>query len=185
MFLVMFIYLAMAAPLSGCVNASLSARQGEALVCLRIAGLELMKFTGLFDHETDRGISVEEILSLLKEGKSNGKQRRKRLRSIKRLLFRCARISELNIRGQIGLDEAWNTALAAGSVRAAVYSVLSFLRMAERATVCILPDYSSACFCVHLRCIFSVRAGDLMFSAIKAALQQAAGKEIVHAAASH
>lgn len=183
MFLVMFIYLAMAAPLNGCVNASLSARQGEAIVCLRIAGIEVMRYLGLFDRDTDRGPSAEEILSLLKERKDSASGMRKR--NVKRFLFRCAGIDAISVSARVGLEEAWNTALAAGSLRAALFSLMSILRISEHASVFVVPDYSSACFCVHLRCIFSVRVGDLMFSAIKAALQQAAGKEIVHAAASH
>ena len=186
MFIVMLIYLAMAVPVSGSVHASLSTRQGEALVCLRIAGFDLMKYTGLFDQNTDHEISVQEILMRLKEKReSTGSQHQKRSRRIKRFLLQCASVNEININASVGLGEAWSTALAAGSIRAVLFSAFSFLRIAEHTAVYVVPDFSSAGFCVHLRCIFSLSAGDVMFSAIKEALKRAAGKENVHAAASH
>lgn len=173
MFFVLCIYLMLAAPLSGSVVASLSGRQGGALVCLRIAGINLIRYTGLFEDGSDEAAGAARILKLLKEhGKSDRQSRKKRIRNIETLLLRCARIDRLDLSSRVGMGDAWRTALTAGSIHAAFFSALGVLSLSNRALVCVVPDFDGLRFCVHLRCMFSVTAGDVMLSAIHSILRK-------------
>ena len=164
----------------------MSGRQGAARVHLHIAGIHLMRYTDLFEQEADGAIGATQILEQLKsrrERYSFGRGRNRK--SIEAFLLRCAKIDRIFVRSRVGLGEAWATALAAGSLSASIFSVLVMLRICDRASVSVVPDFSAACFCSHLRCMFSVTAGDIMLSAIKAILGKERRKGNVHAAASH
>jgi len=186
MLFVILLYLVMAAPVHGCVNASLCGMQGEAFVRIRFAGFNLIWHTDLINHPKGTDDSAAEILTLLKkrraERHAHGRRRR---RNAEKQLFRCAKMSSFSVAGRIGLGEAWNTALAAGGLSAAVVSALSALHIPSRPQVRIVPDYFHTGACLHLRCIFSVTAGDVILKTISTVVKHAARKERIHAAASH
>ncbi|MBR5287975.1 MAG: hypothetical protein IKU34_05210 [Clostridia bacterium] len=186
MIVVIVVYLIMAAPLRGMVQASLSGRQGEALIRISAGGICFVRRTGLWANDQKGDIGASQILMLLKN-RNIGKHTMRPLGhlELEKVLFWCAKIDSIRVDARIGLEEAWSTALAAGGFRASVLSMLGMLRKKSCVAVNVVPEFSSACFCIQVGCIFSVTAGDIMLSIIRTAGRRASGKGIVHAAASH
>lgn len=78
----------------------------------------------------------------------------------------------LEIDMRVGLEEAWGTAVAAGAVRALVFSVLGGLGRIPPCDLRIEPDFRAPCLVLTARCIFFVRAGDIMLAVIRNAVKK-------------
>lgn len=89
---------------------------------------------------------------------------------------RAGRFERIALHMRLGLEDAAETAVAAGMVRALVLSALSCLGCRADSDVRIAPDFGGAGVAAHARCIFSCQAGDIMFAVIKTAVRKT-GKE--------
>jgi len=89
--------------------------------------------------------------------------------------LRSGRMERAELQMRVGLEGAGETALAAGALRAAVLSALSFAD-AKKTQVSIWPEFGGACFSAYACCIFSCPLGDIMTAVIKAAVKKT-GKE--------
>lgn len=89
-----------------------------------------------------------------------------------RAVLDAASWQTLEIRLRLGLEEAWSTAVAAGAVRALARALLAGLRRAPPCDLRVDADFRAPCMVMTARCIFSVRAGDIMLAAVKTAVKK-------------
>ncbi len=166
--LLMGAYLLLALRLSVCLDAALGMDGGSVSVSLRAAGVQL-RFDGRIRREGLR----------LRIAPRYGKPRRQRrktsrqktlLRFVRRRMLEALRSdpdAAAFVQIRLGLGDAGETALAAGSLRALLRSAGAAL--GARVAVHVAADYAGACFCAQARCIFSLQVGDVILAAIKAA----------------
>ena len=118
------------------------------------------------------------VKSLLFERRQNWKKRgedpgrRIKTGRSQQMLFRlhaAGRFEQLDLKARVGLADAAQTAVAVGACRAVFSSILSALTGGKRC-VCVAADFERPCFCLDMRCIFSVSPGDMMLAAARAAL---------------
>ena len=103
---------------------------------------------------------------------------RKSLRRIRRILWlaRTGRMECAMLHARIGLNDASQTALAAGALRALACAALLSCAGGARRELRVTADYDAVCFAAYGRCIFSCQAGDIMLAVLKAAVKKI-GKE--------
>ncbi len=186
MIAVFLVYLLLAAPVRGSVHAAACGLEGEALVGIRLAGVEWVHHTTVTVGENGWPLSALPIWGAPEQKGRAEKKRPSRLaEQLESLVRQTARIDQLQVSLRIGLGDAWQTALAAGGARAAAFSALSFLPAPPDTQVRVIPDFVSPCFCAHLRCIFSITVGDIILKAAHATMKRAARKGKGHGTASH
>lgn len=87
-------------------------------------------------------------------------------------VLRAVCFEHLGLDVRLGLGEACSTALAAGTAKAGVSALFSFLNPGAPCDLRIEPDFQSSCFLLSARCIFSACPGDIMFAVLKAAVKK-------------
>lgn len=87
-------------------------------------------------------------------------------------ILRAAHWRRLEVRMRVGTQEAWSTALAAGSARALALALLAQMRHLPPCDLRVDADFRSPCMVLTARCIFSVRAGDIMLAVLKTAVKK-------------
>ena len=70
---------------------------------------------------------------------------------------------------RVGLDDACETAVAAGAVHAIAAALFAAAAKPQACMLRVTPDFSSVCFCAHGRSIFFCQLGDIMLAALTAA----------------
>lgn len=144
-------YLLLSLPVTGSAQAFASEHGGTAVIDLRAAGMCLR----------------------LEIKMTFGKKRKGRARGIlTKALLRALILRRLYVNIRVGLGDAWQTALAAGGAKAAVFSLLGALPAPRDTQVIVTPDFVSSGLSVQLRCIFSACAGDIMLAAASAAIKK-------------
>lgn len=73
---------------------------------------------------------------------------------------------------RLGLEDAAQTALAAGLCSAALHAAAASPACRGRCAVRVEPDYRTAVLIVHAQGIFSAAMGDIVFEALKAAFRK-------------
>ena len=84
---------------------------------------------------------------------------------------------DITLHMRIGTEEAWSTAMAAGMARATLCGALAGLGKAGQSDIRVEPDFASQGVIAVGRCIFSLRVGDIMFAAAKAAVKRRGKRE--------
>lgn len=92
-------------------------------------------------------------------------------------LLDAADWQDITLHMRIGTEEAWSTAMAAGMARAALCGMLAGLGKAGQSDIRVEPDFASRSVIAVGRCIFSLRVGDIMFAAAKAAVKRRGKRE--------
>lgn len=87
-------------------------------------------------------------------------------------IVRAAHWEKMELRMRVGTGDAAATALAAGAVRAAALSVLSLIKNRPPCDLRVEPVFREPCLLIYARCIFFVRAGDIMIAAAKTAVKK-------------
>jgi len=187
MLVVFFAYLLLTIPFAGTVRAAVYSLDGEAQVALRFAGISLKHDVSLALGENGWPLSGAPVWGAPKKRRNEKKGcLMQRLRQMLENTIRdAASIQHLDITLRMGLGEACGTAVAAGGARAAVLSVLSVLPVPRDTMVRVIPDFFSPCFCLHMRCIFALSAGDIILKTAGSVIKRAAEKRFGYAAASH
>ena len=90
-----------------------------------------------------------------------------------RAVLDTAQWQTLQLRLRLGLEEAWSTAVAAGSVRALVLALLAGLRHVPPCDIHVDADFRAPCLVMTAHCVFSVRAGDVMLAVLRTAARKA------------
>lgn len=173
--LIAALYLLLALRLRLVADASLSAAGGSLSLCAGAAGIEL-RFDGELRRRED-GLSLHLIPRYGAPLPSPGsaKQRVRRLRAASPYLLaalRAGRLEQLTLRARLGFEDAAQTAMAAGALRALARSLCAGLFGGAPCDLSIAPDFSSVGFAAQARCIFSCQAGDIMFAVIKTAVRK-------------
>ena len=151
MLLVVFgAYLALAFRVHGCVLVEAQGLKGKLILELRAAGLRF---------------SREKPIHL-------GRKKKNPRSVLPSVLRQTARIERLEVDSRVSTGDAMQTALAAGSVRAAILGALAAVQGAQEMRVRVVPDYGACGFELRLRCIFSFCPGDIMLAAAKAAVRK-------------
>lgn len=184
MLMVLLIYLLLATPVWGFVTASLTMQDAQAVVGVRMMGMGLMREVEQKREGWLGWRGFQALLRFLKERRSLAMPPAY-IRRLVQTIRDTVRVHELEMMLRIGLDEAWSTAIAAGSTHATLNSALGAAQLSAVSRVQIIPDFAATCFCAHLRCIFSVTLGDIMLSVIKTALKSAGRRGDSYGAASH
>lgn len=143
-------YLMLSLPVTGIFQVFIDEHGGATVADLRAAGLRL---------RFERQISVGR--------REKGRARGIALKALRRVLV----VQRVHIRLRIGLGDAWQTALAAGGMKAAAFSLLGALGAPRNTQVIVTPDFVQVGFCLQLRCIFSACAGDIMLAAASEAVK--------------
>ena len=159
MLLIALVYLLLAVDITVMAGASVYGMRGSFFIEAGTFGVFFRK-----DREID--------LSAAKKRRAGGGGKRaspagkRRLRKALRLL-RAGRFKSVDVHMRLGLSDAAGTAVAAGSLRAALLAALSGLRVPAR--VAIEPDFGSPCCLLAARGISSFRLGDIILAALKTA----------------
>jgi len=105
-----------------------------------------------------------------KEKEAHGKS----LRIIRTYLWfaKTGRMEQLAVYMRVGLDDAGQTAMAAGALRALASAALLHAKREAAVDLRITPDFDCASFAAYTRCIFSCQPGDIMLAAIRFALKK-------------
>lgn len=145
--------------------------QGCALLSAGALGLYLYR-----DYE----ISLEEQLhTLLMKTRSNASKRKKHGGSafLFRLVRSCflynrhaGRVEKLAVHVRFGLGSAAETAVGAGAVHALLCALFAGIGAAHACELRVMPSFDKVCFQADVTGIFSLRIGDIMLAALKAAL---------------
>lgn len=86
------------------------------------------------------------------------------------VLRRLARMGRWDIGALVGLDDAAQTAMAVGALRAGLCALIAGLRM--KGDVRVGADFRTQRFLMTARCIIHAPLGDIIFSAARAAMQE-------------
>jgi len=137
---------------------------GSAAFCVGALGVYLRR-----DFVIDvQAYSIRAIPRYGKEKKNaQGRAKIIRKRMLEALRSGCFESIMLHVR--LGLGDACVTAIAAGALHALGSMVFSVYEGTRQCELCITPDFSKACLCVHLQGIFSWQVGDIMIAALKRA----------------
>ena len=146
LFLVLAAYSLLALPVRVTLNVRLHAMHRETSVEICAAG-----FSHTFNITKKEGTR-----------RRNGKRRRGRV--VLDAVRRAARDCSVEAFARVGTGDACSSALAAGGVKAALFSGIAALGAVKAARVCVAPDFRERVFALSLRCIFSVNAGDIILS---------------------
>ena len=95
-----------------------------------------------------------------------------RLRWLICAVLRTLRWGQIDIRMQLGMQDAAVSAVACGVVQAILTAHLAVLGLAAHSDIRIVPDFTTLCCVVDARCIFSFSLGDIMIAAARAAVRK-------------
>jgi len=101
-------------------------------------------------------------------------------------LGKTGRMELLSAQIRVGLGDAGGTAVAAGLVHALAAAAMMRAGRSAQINLCVAPDFGCTSLAVHVRCIFSCQAGDMMLAAIRLKKRKKkAGKRDLSGKASH
>ena len=149
-------------------NSGLSLSAGAAGVELRFDGVLRRGENGFFLHLTPR-------YSAPLHFSAPAKLRVRKLRMAWPYWLaavRAGRLEQAALDARLGLQDAAQTAMATGSVRALLSALLACLGSEAPCDLHITPDFGGVGLVAHARCIFSCQAGDIMFAVIKTAVRK-------------
>ena len=138
---------------------------------------------GLYLHR-DYDISLEEQLHVfLMKTRGRTAKRKKRIGSV--FLFRLVRSclldnryagqrEKLAVNVRFGLGSAAETAVGAGAVHALLCALFAGIGAAHACELRVIPSFDKVSFQADVTGIFSLRIGDIMLAALKAALRKRA-----------
>ena len=107
--------------------------------------------------------------------KTSTKLRVRQLRRARPYLLaavRAGRLEQVTVHARLGLEDAAQTAVTAGSVCALLLAALARLDAGAPCDVRIAPDFGGVGLTAHACCIFSCQAGDIMFAVIRFAVRK-------------
>ncbi|MBR5225463.1 MAG: DUF2953 domain-containing protein [Clostridia bacterium] len=148
LFLVLAAYSLFALPVRVTLNVRLHALHRETSVEIRAAG-------------------VSHTFIIAEKDNKRKQSRKRRGRAVLDAVRRAARGCSVEVFARVGTGDACSSALAAGGVKAALFSGIAALGEVRAARVCVAPDFSQRVFALSLRCIFSVNAGDTILSLVR------------------
>lgn len=93
------------------------------------------------------------------------------------LLLRAMRLRYADVLVRMGLTDAQQTALAAGAMDALARGLVCAFEGQKAGCVRIVPEYGSSCFLLEAHCIFSARAGDIVFAGIRGMMKNRSRRE--------
>ena len=94
------------------------------------------------------------------------------LRPFAKEVMHRAQAERIQIHLRIGMEEASSTAMASGAARAFLSSLVNSVQGPAPCEVEVEPDFQEPGFVLTARCIFFVRAGDLILAALKTAVKK-------------
>lgn len=173
--LIYLLYLLLCVPLT--VRAGVGINGVQSSVCASISVLMAeAHFDGVIEHGS--GVVLPRVTpryAQMPKPKGSARDRLRAARSAMpylRAAMEAAQWQQLEIDMRVGLEEAWETAVAAGAARALVFSALSGLGCVPPCDLRIEPDFRAPCLVLNARCIFFVRAGDIMLAVIRNAVKK-------------
>lgn len=149
-------------------ESSLSIAANAAGVELRFDGKLRREEGGLFLHITPR---YGAPLPISKPTKLQAKK----LRAARPYLLaaaHAARLEQVTLCARLGLEDAAETAAAAGGLRALTMALLTRIANKAPCALRITPDFGGVGLNAHACCIFSCQAGDIIFAVIKTAVRK-------------
>lgn len=172
--LVALVYLLLALRVRIRTEAALCGMAGALMLSAEAAGIAV-RFDGEIQQK-GKGIflTIRPRYGRLSKEKKPEEERGKSLRLTRRYLWfaRMGRIEQLLLDARIGLGDAAQTAIAAGSLRAIAATAFSRIDSKADFALHVMPDFERAGFCAQVRCIFSCQTGDIMLAALRTALQK-------------
>lgn len=159
-FLCGMIYLLLTVPVIGDLVLDISDAHRGVRLSLRAWGMSLR----IEDKPLKPGINRQSVGSRTKRLKKNWPMLRAALRTI--------RWGQTDIRMRVGLGEAAQTAMIAGSVHAGVSALRAIVGQRFPIEAHIKPDFRAPCFVLVARCIFSMVPGDIIFAVLLAAVKK-------------
>lgn len=173
--LIYLLYLLLCVPLT--VRAGVGINGVQSSVCASISVLMAeAHFDGVIEHGSGAVLPhVTPRYAQMPKPKGSARDRLRAARAAMpylRAVMKAAHWQQLEIDMRVGLEEAWGTAVAAGAARALVFSVLSGLGVVPPCDLRIEPDFRAPCLVLNARCIFFVRAGDIMLAVIRNAVKK-------------
>ena len=164
------IYLLLAMRMRIGLNVSLSGTRGSVILSAGAAGIWLRYDAEIHLDKNQPLIRARYRALRKKEKRKTGKS----LYMIRRYLWlaKTGRMDRISFCARIGLEDAKETALAAGCLQAVASALLSAVNREGRQACFVFPDFDSSGYCAQLCCIFSCQAGDIMLAAIKAAVRK-------------
>lgn len=169
------LYLLLALRVRVTADASLCGAGSSLSLCASVAGIEL-RFDGELRREDD-GFFLHLIprYGALPHASGSASLRVRRLRAARPYLLAAAhagRLEQLTFHARLGFEDAAQTAVAAGAIRALIRALCAGLFGNAPCDLRITPDFGGVGFAAHARCIFSCQAGDIMFTVIKTAVRK-------------
>ena len=86
--------------------------------------------------------------------------------------MRALRLEQVTLHARLGFEDAAETAVAAGCLRALLQALRAGIGSDAPCELRITPDFGGVGLVAHARCIFSCQAGDIMFAVIKTAVRK-------------
>jgi len=165
------VYLLLSVPVYGRAEAFSVGTKGTAVVQLRAAGCALRYETALTLGRNGWPLRPSPVPGA--PDKKRETDAHSRLRRIMVSALRSAvRAQRISAAVRVGTGDAWSTALAVGAARSALCGAISALPGAAHRRVDVTPDFAACGFCMHLCCIFSLTAGDIILEAAGAAIKK-------------
>lgn len=108
------------------------------------------------------------------------RQQEKRMRKAwpyARAALRAGRVEGLGLQIRLGLEDAAETAIAAGALAAILSALLAGLGGGMPWALRVTPDFKGAGFAARGHCTFSFQSGDIVAAVMKTALKRAGREE--------
>lgn len=86
--------------------------------------------------------------------------------------MRALRLEQVTLHARLGFEDAAETAVAAGCLRALLQALRAGIGSDAPCELRVTPDFGGVGLVAHARCIFSCQAGDIMFAVIKTAVRK-------------
>ncbi|MGN0775194.1 MAG: hypothetical protein ACI4MM_00810 [Candidatus Ventricola sp.] len=173
--LIAAVYLLLALRLRLTADASLCGENSSLSLSAGAAGVEL-RFDGVLRRGENRfSLHMTPRYGAPLRLKAPAKLRVRQLRSAwpyGLAVLQAGRLEQVTLHARIGLEDAGETAVAAGAVRALLLSLPACLGAKAPCDLRIMPDFGGVGLAAHGRCIFSCQAGDIMFAVIKTAVRK-------------
>ncbi|HIS94790.1 MAG TPA: hypothetical protein IAC19_03355 [Candidatus Ventricola gallistercoris] len=173
--LIYLLYLFLCLPLTVRAGVGINGVQSSVRASVSMLMVEA-HFDGVIEH--GGGAALPHVIPRYAQMPKQKGSVRERLRMARvakpylRAAMEAAQWQQLEIDMRVGLEEAWETAVAAGAARALVFSALSGLGCVPPCDLRIEPDFRAPCLVLNARCIFFVRAGDIMLAVIRNAVKK-------------
>ena len=166
------IYLLLALRVRISLEGALCGTSGNISFMAGAAGI-YVRFDGIL-RKTNEGVFLKLVPRYAGSTKKKKEGHGKPLRIIRKFLWlaRTGRMEQLTIRLRVGLDDAGQTAVAAGALRALTSAACLQVGCGAAMDLQVIPDFDCASFAAYGRCIFSCQAGDIMLAAIRTVLKK-------------